>query len=112
MSNRPLRDEILFQETTIVGNGEVYNVDVEASTLALSVSGSSTDAVLNFEAKNRDDDDWTLINALNYETLDLSTSIILTPGLYQIDLTGLKYIRCRISDITNGDVLIVGRVVD
>jgi hypothetical protein len=113
MSNTSIGGTIVFHDgTTTASNGKEWVVKKNATTLSLSISGTSLDAVLNFEAKNDDDEDWTYVNALNYNTLDLYTSLTLASGLYQIDLTGLKYFRCRVSDITGGDVNVIGRAVN
>jgi len=110
MPNRPIAF-IKFQENTIApSDGEILSVNTGSSILNIDIKNTSTDAVLNFEARINENLDWVKINAVNLTNYDISTTAN-TDGIYQIDLTGLSFVRCRVSDITDGDITVNGKVV-
>lgn len=109
MSNRPI-EVFTFQDSVNASqDGEILSVNTGSRTVNIEVTSTSTDAVVNFEAQFTSDT-WHPVNGIDIETFNLFTSIS-TSGVYQVDLTGVKKLRCRLSDITNGEVSVVGKVV-
>lgn len=96
---------------TAIANGEELAVNRDMVTMNIAVTGNGSGFTLNFEGKVNAGDDYTAIMCANLTTLALSTTATAN-GIYQVDLTALRYFRCRLSAITSGAVSASGTVVD
>jgi hypothetical protein len=102
----PFQDDV-----SAIANGEVLTINRDMVTMNVSVTGDATGFTLNFEGKVNADDDYTAIMCANLTTLALSTTATAN-GIYQVDLTALRYFRCRLSAISSGSLSASGTAVD
>ena len=110
MANTAVTTVILQDNVNAVGNGVVLNITAGMETANIEIASTSTDAVVNFEAQVSTTD-WYAVNGVNLSNFGVATSPLATDSIHQIDLTGLSALRCRISDITSGNVTVTARVV-
>ncbi len=91
-------------------NGEVLSINANSQTMNVEIESTSTDAIVNFEAQIVSNS-WQTINGVNLANFSVMSSPQASDSIFQIDLTGVRNIRCRVSDMTNGAVTVSGRVV-
>lgn len=97
-------------QSTANGNGEELSIATDMNSANVEIVSTSTTANVNFEAQTASET-WHSINGVNLETFNVSRTTPAVNSVYQIDLTGFSSVRVRISDMTNGEVTVIARVV-
>lgn len=103
-------DITFHSDATATGNGTVYNVAGGATKLIIEVSGTATSGTVVFEGKIKDT--WYAISCKNRATLANASQTTSKAELWEMDLTGLIGVRCRISAVGGGNLSVIGRSVN
>ena len=95
--------------STMVGDGNVLNVESGVNIVNIEITGTSTDFVVEFYGKIFEN--WHRISAINLTNFNVCSTCNSINSLVQIDLTGLIELKATITTINNGNISVVGRVV-
>ena len=110
MANIPVTTITLQDNVGVNEAGTTLNIISGMETANVEIASTSTDAVVNFEAQVSTTD-WYAVNGVNLSNFSVATSPLAVDSIHQIDLTGFSALRCRVSDITSGNVTVTARVV-
>jgi len=100
----------VFQDTTIVGNGKVYN-PTRDDQITFFITGNSTSRTIYFEGSDAENN-WFSIPAVKLPELTSAISTIGNNEVWVIDTGNWVSIRTRISAIDGGTVRITGKIVE
>jgi hypothetical protein len=104
---------VFHNNTTEISNGNELIVDNAnyPSQLTVTTFGTATTSVILFEANADPGDNWGAVAGLRLSDFLLSSNATRLGELWIFDISGFRKFRCRISNVSGGDVNITGKVM-
>lgn len=109
MSNIKMAEVYFHIKTSQIGVGESNWDCSNSSAINIVATGTATTLEVDFEGKVGDV--WTKTTGVRLDNLETSNKIDEKDVAYQIDLTGFKYFRANLVNITGGDITVYGYAV-
>jgi len=99
MANSAIEFFTFHDGTTTVSNGNLMDVEQLSNIMNVFFKTTGTFTVI-FEGQIEYQGDFYPVPAVNLSSMTFGTTASDATGIYQIDLSGWSYIRCRVSAIT------------
>jgi hypothetical protein len=112
MSNGLVETFTFHSGSTITSIGNIFGVKLNSSLMNIEVSGTSTDFVLNFEGLVTDGGDWKAVKCSNLATWAGAITTSTKDYIWQFSLEGFVSVRVKLQSIANGNVTVIGRIVN
>lgn len=119
---RMINNIIVFQDkATVTGNGNTLRVGMNDREITIDISGTATSVNIAFEAQGigyvdsntgLDVQPWIPYAMFDNTNKTLENTTTLTKGIFTGAISGIRGLRCRISSISGGYIVINGATIN
>lgn len=102
---RTIQEFSFFKETTAAATSNTLYINQYSESATIQVSGSFNSCSLTIQAKTDDNADWVDMTVINIGKLETADSIT-TPGIYTVDVSGVKQMRAVLSSVSGGEITV------
>jgi hypothetical protein len=100
-----------FHENAILpADGSTYQVVSDASEMAIDFKGTGTFKAL-IQGKVSYESDWDDLMVTSAKDYAIMTTTPSTFDIYKLDLTGLRYVRCKLIEMIDANITVLVRAV-
>ena len=110
-TNAAMINFVFHNASTALGTGAELSIQGRMLTGNIALTGTSSSFSVTFEGRAVDGGEWYPLKAINLSTFALS-SIATVMSLWSVDLNGMIKFRVNLTAIGNGNLSVVGRIVD
>lgn len=83
----------------------------EGDVLALQISGDFTSTEIHIEGRNNAYGDWVSLAGIGLNDLSVVRNGFTKPGIYEIEIVGIRELRANIKSISGGKLSVLGQII-